>query len=82
MRLTPREQDELLIFTAAEVARRRRSRVPRHLCRSRAGARGRGGLLARLLCPSAPALAMSVNALWAGCRRRLLDLPSLGLRKL
>ena len=44
---------------------------------------GRGGLLARLLCPSAPALAMSVNdALWAGCRRRLLDLPPLGLRKL
>ncbi len=43
---------------------------------------GRGGLLARLLCPSAPALAMCVNTLWAGCRRRLLDLPPLGLRKL
>jgi len=26
MHLTPREQDKLLIFTAAEVARRRRAR--------------------------------------------------------
>jgi urease accessory protein len=43
---------------------------------------GRGGVLARLLCPSAPALAASVDALWAACRRRLLGLPPARLRKL
>jgi urease accessory protein len=43
---------------------------------------GCGGALARLLCPSAPSLAESVSTLWAYCRRRLLDLPPLGLRKL
>lgn len=42
---------------------------------------GRGGVLARLLCPSAPSLAESVRTLWAQCRRRLLDLPPLALRK-
>jgi hypothetical protein len=39
-------------------------------------------VLARLLCPSAPALAASVDALWAACRRRLLGLPPARLRKL
>ena len=43
---------------------------------------GRGGLLARLLCPSAPALQAVVRALWAGCRQRLLGLPPACLRKL
>jgi urease accessory protein len=43
---------------------------------------GRGGLLARLLCPSAPALEASVFTLWAACRRLLLGLPPLALRKL
>jgi urease accessory protein len=43
---------------------------------------GRGGVLARLLSPSAPALQASVEALWAGCRRRLLGLPPARLRKL
>ena len=43
---------------------------------------GRGGVLARLLCPSAPALAASVEALWAACRRHLLGLPPARLRKL
>ena len=42
----------------------------------------RGGLLARLLCPSAPALEASVRALWTASRRRLLGLPPLALRKL
>jgi urease accessory protein len=43
---------------------------------------GRGGVLARLLCPSAPALQAAVQALWAACRRRLLGLPPARLRKL
>ena len=43
---------------------------------------GRGGVLARLLCPSAPALQASVAVLWATCRRRLLGLPPARLRKL
>ena len=42
----------------------------------------RGGLLARLLCPSAPALQESVRTLWDITRRRLLGLPSLCLHKL
>jgi urease accessory protein len=42
----------------------------------------RGGLVARLLCPSAPTLQATVQALWAGCRRRLLGLPPARLRKL
>lgn len=42
---------------------------------------GRGGVLARLLCPSAPALQAAVEALWAVCRRRLLGLPPARLRK-
>ena len=43
---------------------------------------GRGGVLARLLCPTAPALHDVVHALWPRCRRRLLDLPPARLRKL
>jgi urease accessory protein UreH len=43
---------------------------------------GRGGVLARLLCPSAPALQAVVHALWAACRQRLLGLPPARLRKL
>jgi urease accessory protein len=43
---------------------------------------GRGGVLARLLCPSAPSLEASVGALWGACRRLLLRQPPLGLRKL
>jgi urease accessory protein len=43
---------------------------------------GRGGVLARLLCPSAPALQAAVEALWAACRRRLLGMPPARLRKL
>jgi urease accessory protein len=42
----------------------------------------RGGVLARLLCPSAPVLGASVEALWARCRRSLLGLAPLLLRKL
>lgn len=41
----------------------------------------RGGLLARLLAPSAPALHGCVERLWALCRLRLLGLPPLDLRK-
>ena len=43
---------------------------------------GRGGVLARVLCPSAPALQAVVHALWARCRQRLLGLPPARLRKL
>jgi hypothetical protein len=43
---------------------------------------GRGGVLARLLCPSAPVLQAVVQALWATARRRLLGLPPARLRKL
>jgi urease accessory protein len=43
---------------------------------------GRGGLLVRLLCRSAPALDAVVRAVWARCRHRLLGLPPLALRKL
>jgi urease accessory protein len=43
---------------------------------------GRGGVLTRLLCPSAPALQVAVHALWTECRRRLLGLPPARLRKL
>jgi urease accessory protein len=43
---------------------------------------GRGGLLARLLCPSAPALEDAVRTLWNMTRHRLLGLPPLVLRKL
>jgi urease accessory protein len=50
----------------------------------RAGASplGRGGLLVRVLAPSAPALQAALACCWARCRRGLLDLPPLGLRKL
>ncbi len=43
---------------------------------------GRGGLLARLLCPSAPALHEAMGTLWARARRRLLGLGAPSLRKL
>jgi len=43
---------------------------------------GRGGVLARLLCPSAPALQAVAHALWGKCRERLLGLPPARLRKL
>lgn len=43
---------------------------------------GRGGVLARLLCPSAPGLQAAVAALWAACRPALLGLPPACLRKL
>ncbi|MBI2525622.1 MAG: urease accessory protein UreD [Candidatus Rokubacteria bacterium] len=42
----------------------------------------RGGVLARLLAPTAPALQGCVERLWALCRQRLLGLPPLDLRKL
>jgi urease accessory protein UreH len=43
---------------------------------------GRGGVLARVLAPSAPALLAATDALWAASRRRLYGLPPLLLRKL
>lgn len=43
---------------------------------------GRGGLLARVLAPAAPALTGAAEHLWERCRRLLFDLPPLGLRKL
>jgi urease accessory protein len=42
----------------------------------------RGGVVARLLLPSAPALTVAAEALWARCRARLLGRPPLPLRKL
>lgn len=43
---------------------------------------GRGGVLARVLARSAPALLEATDALWAASRRRLYGLPPLPLRKL
>lgn len=43
---------------------------------------GRGGLVARVLAPSAPALRRSLDTLWSHARRSLLGLPPLVLRKL
>ena len=43
---------------------------------------GRGGVIARLLCPSAPVLDACVSALWTVCRRELFALDPLRLRKL
>jgi urease accessory protein len=42
----------------------------------------RGGLLARLLCPTAPTLHEAVKVLWSVTRRRLLGLDPIALRKL
>jgi len=42
---------------------------------------GRGGLLVRMLCPSAPSLTSAVHTMWAECRQRLFGLPPLPLRK-
>ena len=42
----------------------------------------RGGLIARLLCPSAPALREAVDVLWTLSRLRVLGLNALCLRKL
>jgi urease accessory protein len=43
---------------------------------------GRGGVLARVLAPSAPVFIRVAEALWAEARRLLFGLPALGLRKL
>ena len=43
---------------------------------------GRRGVLARLLCPSAPILHDVVTALWSLVRRRILGLQAVALRKL
>ena len=43
---------------------------------------GRAGVVARLLCPSAPILDVSVRALWDASRRHLFGLAPLRLRKL
>ncbi len=51
-------------------------------CRAGVTALGRGGVLARLLCPSAPTLQAGVQELWARCRERLLGLEPARLRKL
>jgi urease accessory protein len=58
--------------------------LPRAAPEARSGVTvlGRGGILARLLCPSAPVLDALVRAIWARCRERLLGLPPLDLRKL
>lgn len=42
----------------------------------------RGGLIARILCPSAPPLYETIEVLWSLARRRLLGLGALSLRKL
>ena len=43
---------------------------------------GRAGVIARLLCPTAPVLDASVRALWDASRRHLFGLDPLRLRKL
>src|SRR5262249_45968807 len=42
----------------------------------------RGGLIVRILSPSAPTLSEVAESLWSVTRRRLLGLGALGLRKL
>ncbi|HET9925485.1 MAG TPA: urease accessory protein UreD [Methylomirabilota bacterium] len=51
-------------------------------CRAGVTRLGRGGVLARLLCPGAPTLRACVEALWTRCRRELMGLGPLRLRKL
>ena len=51
-------------------------------CRAGVTTLGRAGVLARLLCPTAPALSACVEAIWVRCRLRLLGLGPLSLRKL
>jgi urease accessory protein UreH len=51
-------------------------------CRVGVTTLGRGGVLARLLSPSAPTLQAALEALWTRCRRELLGLAPLRLRKL
>ena len=53
-------------------------------CGARAGVSSlaRGGLIVRLLCPSAPALRACVDLVWARCRLMLLAKHPLDLRKL
>lgn len=51
-------------------------------CRAGVTVLSRGGVLARLLCSSAPALQAVTEKLWARCRRELLGLEPLRLRKL
>jgi urease accessory protein len=51
-------------------------------CRAAVTTLGRGGVLARLLCASAPALQSCTQALWARSRQGLLGLPAARLRKL
>ena len=47
-----------------------------------AGALARGGVLARVLCASAPVLETAVRALWAACRQHLFGFDAPNLRKL
>jgi urease accessory protein UreH len=42
----------------------------------------RGGVVARLLAPSAPALQRGIDLIWAGCRNALWGLSPLWLRKM
>ena len=42
----------------------------------------RGGVLVRILAPSAPAMQRGIAAAWATCRERLWDLPAQILRKM
>jgi urease accessory protein len=51
-------------------------------CHAGVTALSRGGVLARLLCSSAPGLQAGAEALWSRCRRELLGLGPLRLRKL
>lgn len=64
----------LELFTAVETAR--------FGARFAVSPLGRGGLLARTLCPTAPILHEVVRALWNLTRRRLLGLEPVSLRKL
>jgi urease accessory protein len=50
-------------------------------CRTGVTTLARGGLLVRLLCPSAPALHSAVHAAWGQCRQALLGLGRANLRK-
>ncbi len=66
------------------LARRLATAVPAHEGAAQIGvsALGRGGVLARVMAPSAPALLESTDMLWAAGRGWLFGLPPLALRKL
>jgi urease accessory protein len=66
----------------SSALRARLETLPKGALRAGVSLLARGGVLARVLATSAPALEVAVRMLWADCRAHLLGLPPLSLRKL